>query len=136
MEILGYSDNPLLSRRLLSLSPSLSEMRNEKAGRDAMITATSVSREVYSQVTSGRAFSVSTKRRISMAMVTKARENTAVTASFWRTGIFNRQRSGRGSTITVAGDGQCLKRGFIGTTLTEKIGEDVERKLHWQKLVV
>lgn len=24
----------------------------------------------------------------------------------------------------------------IGTTLTEKIGEDVERELHWEKLVV
>lgn len=77
-----------------------------------MMTATSVSREVYSQVTSGSAFSVSTRRRMSMAMVTEARENTAVTASFCRTGIFNRQRSGRGRSMTAAG-----KRSVFGAEI-------------------
>ena len=73
------------------------------------MTATSVSRDVYSQVTSGRAFSVSTRRRISIAMVTQARENTAVTASFWRVGMCRRQRSGTGNAMTMGGDGQCLR---------------------------
>ena len=135
LEFQECSDNAFRSRFLFSLLPWESETRNENAGRDATITATSASREVYSHVTSGRAFSVSIKRRISMARVTKARENTTVTASFWRTGMFNRQRSGSGNTMTDAEDGQRSKPG-TRFPLTKKIGEDIERKLHGQKLVI
>ena len=104
LESFECRDNALQSRLLPSLLPAEFEMKNEKASRDATITATSVLRDVNSHVTSGGAISVSTRRRIPMAMVIKARPNTAVTVSFWRTGILNCQRSGRGNAMTVIED--------------------------------
>ncbi len=50
--------------------------------------------------------------------------------------MFNRQRSGRGNAMTVIEDVQYLKPGLGSDIRTEKIGEDVERELHRQKLIV
>lgn len=65
------------------------------------MTAISVSRDVYNQVTDGTAWNVSTIRRVSNAIITRAMEKRVVTATFWLVRICNFHNVGSGKAMTV-----------------------------------
>ena len=134
LELQECSDNAFRSRPLFSLLPWESETRNEKAGRDATITATSVLQRSVQPRDLWEGVLRLDQAEDSNGKGDQGEGEYGGDGKLLAYGHVQPPEK-RENTMTDAEDGQRSKLG-TGFSLTEEIGKDVERKSYGQELVV